>query len=206
MFIDNKNQDANSSINQEIDLLLESNQQQKQDENSTPKQQKSSTKAIPTNMANEYQNQIVDVLTAFIEQQNQNNAIQQQQLQRQKQIEIESKYRDRAGLAIAEFAKKMDDEIKRGEYIEWPYYNQADKTGAIVTLSVNGYSLVFLNGYTTAVPKSLKTEVDQYFKSFSNSRSSLSRIMVSSTNQLNGPVDTNATNEVINALNEHLPK
>lgn len=203
----NKEQVTQQVTNEEIDLLLETTQQVKPVEEVKQEfTQQIQTKAIPTNIANESTNEIVNVLTAFIQQQNQNNIINQQQQARQKQLEIESRYRDRAGLAIAEFAKKMDDEIKRGDFIEWPYYNQADKTGAIVTISINGYPLVFLNGYSTAVPKSLKTEVDQYFKSFSNSRNSLSRIMVSSTGQLNGPIDTNATNEVINHLNKQLPK
>lgn len=203
----NKQQVAQQVTNEEIDLLLETTQQVKQvEEVKQEYTQQTPTKAIPNNIANDSTNEIVNVLTAFIQQQNQNNIVNQQQQARQKQLEIESKYRDRAGLAIAEFAKKMDDEIKRGEFIEWPYYNQADKTGAIVTISINGYPLVFLNGYSTAVPKSLKTEVDQYFKSFSNSRNSLSRIMVSSTGQLNGPIDTNATTEVINHLNKQLPK
>lgn len=190
----------------ELDLLiLESNQQLKQVEEKA-KQPTAQTKAIPNNIAKDSTSQIVDVLTAFIQQQNQNNIASQQQAQKQKQLEIEGRYRDRAGLAIAEFAKKMDDEIQRGEYIEFPYYNQADKTGAIVTISVNGYPLVFLNGYSTAVPKSLQNEVHQYFKSFANSRNSLSRIMVSATGQLNGPMDVSATNEVINHLNKQLPK
>lgn len=203
----NKEQVTQQVTNEEIDLLLETTQQVKPVEEVKQESIKQTqTKAIPNNIANESTNEIVNVLTAFIQQQNQNNIVNQQQQARQKQLEIESRYRDRAGFAIAEFARKMDEEIKRGDYIEWPYYNQADKTGAIVTISINGYPLVFLNGYSTAVPKSLKTEVDQYFKSFSNSRNSLSRIMVSSTGQLNGPIDTNATNEVINHLNKQLPK
>lgn len=194
----NKDQIANDL---ELDLLAQPKPK------ATPKAEvaKEQPQAIPEKIADNATTQVVNILTEFISQQNQENKRQAQQQAQQSALEIEARYKNQSGGAIQAFIKKMDQEIENGDYSEWPYFNQQDITGAFLTITINGYSMTFVNGETTAVPNSLKKQVEQYFRSVSKTKNSLQNIMVSSTSHLGGPVDAKATQDVINEITNKLP-
>lgn len=77
-----------------------------------------------------------------------------------KQLEEEMRLADKSGLASQNFAQQMEEEIARGEYTDFIYYDVfSKKFGKYFSYTISGYQLNFVVGRATRVPNSLRKHV-----------------------------------------------
>lgn len=106
-------------------------------------------------------NLIAQVVAQTIMQMQSQQAHNDALMRKQKEEAQAMRTANNAGKASRNFAKRMVEEIARGEYVEVTYWPAlAKKFGSIYDMGISGYTIHFQEGLSTKVPKSLITQVN----------------------------------------------
>ncbi len=143
-----------------IDMGENSNQVNAPKQNVVPEQPvQQNTQTQTQNKSSSISFDVNDLAKLVVDLQNKTNQ-QNAQTQAYEQAMRQSATINVAGKAVAEFEERMKKEIAEGNYVPIKYNNaMAKATGTRTPVSVNGYSMQFCRGATTAVPECLYDEV-----------------------------------------------